>query len=144
MDNFVHLHVHDTGSFLDGMCKIPDLISRAKELGMTAIAETNHNHIGLCYEFQKQCQKQGVKPILGGELYWTWDTNIARLEIEDRRKWAFNNMLTSVDKSTKEDIETIIAKEGLSDKTIRDILKTIKTYKNTNMISNSIIFYFSP
>ena len=126
MDNFVHLHVHDTGSFLDGMCKIPDLISRAKELGMTAIAETNHNHIGLCYEFQKQCQKQGVKPILGGELYWTWDTNIARLEIEDRRKWAFNNMLTSVDKSTKEDIETIIAKEGLSDKTIRDIFKNTK------------------
>lgn len=129
MKNFVHLHVHDTGSFLDGMCKIPDLIKRTKELGMTAIAETNHNHIGLCYEFQKQCKAQGIKPILGGELYYTWDTNIASLPIEDRRKTAFEAMMKDIMEEEKAEIDKIVAKSGLSDKTIKKIFKDNKKLK---------------
>lgn len=129
MENFVHLHVHDTGSFLDGMCKIPDLIKRTKELGMTAIAETNHNHIGLCYEFQKQCIKQGIKPILGGELYYTWDTNIASLPIEGRRKAAFESMIKQVSEEKKQEIQAIIDKKGLTDKVIAKIFKDDSSLK---------------
>ena len=44
--NFTHLHVHTGYSFLDGMCRIDELIDRAKSFKMTALAITDHNHIG--------------------------------------------------------------------------------------------------
>ena len=83
-ENFVHLHVHTSYSFLDGMCKPDELTKRAKELGFGALAITDHNHIGGAYEFQKQCQEQGIKPILGAEMYWTEDTDILSLPPEKR------------------------------------------------------------
>ena len=82
--NFVHLHVHTSYSFLDGMCKPKELIKRAKELGFEAIAITDHNHIGGTYEFQKQCIEQGIKPILGVEMYYTDNTDILSLPPEKR------------------------------------------------------------
>jgi len=69
--DFVHLHVHDHFSLLDGAMKIPDLVSRVKTLGMPAVAETNHGNLYGSIEFYKECRKQGVKPILGCEVYVT-------------------------------------------------------------------------
>lgn len=66
---FVHLHVHTEYSLLDGSSRISDLIGRAKELGMPAIAMTDHGCMYGTIEFYKQARKQGVKPIIGCEVY---------------------------------------------------------------------------
>ncbi|PLS31601.1 DNA polymerase III subunit alpha [Bifidobacterium margollesii] len=67
--NFVHLHNHTHYSLLDGASKIPDLVSRAKELGMPAVAITDHGNMHGAYEMWSTAVKQGVKPIIGIEAY---------------------------------------------------------------------------
>jgi len=67
--SFVHLHVHSYYSLLDGLMKISDLVGRAKEEGMNAIALTDHGVMYGAIEFYKECKKQGVKPIIGMEGY---------------------------------------------------------------------------
>jgi len=66
---FVHLHTHSHYSLLDGLAKIDDLIDRAKELGMKAIALTDHGNLYGAIEFYKKAIKQEIKPILGVETY---------------------------------------------------------------------------
>jgi len=68
-NNFTHLHVHSEYSLLDGSAKIQDIISRVKELGMTSIAITDHGVMYGVIDFYKQAKKQGIKPILGCEVY---------------------------------------------------------------------------
>ncbi len=68
MSGFVHLHVHTHYSILDGLCKIPDLVSTASELGMPAVAVTDHNNLFGAVELQKVAKKKGVKPIFGSEI----------------------------------------------------------------------------
>lgn len=67
--DFVHLHTHSEYSLLDGACKIDKLISRAKELGMKAIALTDHGNMYGVINFYKEAKKQGIKPIIGCEVY---------------------------------------------------------------------------
>ena len=69
MTDFVHLHVHSEYSLLDGMCRIKDLPKRAKELGMKAIALTDHGVMFGAVSFFKECKKEGIKPIIGCEVY---------------------------------------------------------------------------
>ena len=69
MPDFVHLHVHSEYSLLDGMCRIKDLPVRAKELGMKAIALTDHGVMYGAVNFYKECVKEGIKPIIGCEVY---------------------------------------------------------------------------
>ena len=69
MDNFVHLHVHTEYSLLDGACRIPGLVARAKELGQPALAITDHGAMYGVIDFYKECKKQGIKPIIGCEVY---------------------------------------------------------------------------
>jgi DNA polymerase-3 subunit alpha len=66
---FVHLHVHTHYSLLDGANKIPDLVKRAKALGMDSIAITDHGCMFGVIEFFNECKKEGIKPILGMEAY---------------------------------------------------------------------------
>jgi DNA polymerase III subunit alpha len=66
---FIHLHTHSHYSLLDGLSKIPDLVKRAKELGMPALAITDHGVMYGAIEFYKECKKQGIKPIIGVEAY---------------------------------------------------------------------------
>jgi DNA polymerase-3 subunit alpha len=66
---FVHLHVHTHYSLLDGACKVDQLVKRAKALGMGALAITDHGCMYGVVEFFNECNKQGVKPILGMEAY---------------------------------------------------------------------------
>lgn len=67
--DFVHLHVHTEYSLLDGSGKIHDLIARAKELGMKSIAITDHGVMYGCVDFYKAAKEQGIKPIIGCEIY---------------------------------------------------------------------------
>ena len=69
MSKFVHLHIHSEFSLLDGANRIKDLPVRAKELGMDAIAITDHGVMYGAIDFYKACQKEGIKPIIGCEVY---------------------------------------------------------------------------
>ena len=69
MPDFVHLHVHSEYSLLDGMCRVKELPKRAKELGMQAIALTDHGVMYGAVEFFEECKKEGIKPIIGCEMY---------------------------------------------------------------------------
>ena len=66
---FCHLHLHTEYSLLDGSGKVDKLIKRAKELGMESIAITDHGVMYGCVEFYKQAKANGIKPILGCEVY---------------------------------------------------------------------------
>ena len=72
--SFVHLHNHTHYSLLDGASKIPDLVARAKELGMPAIAITDHGNMHGAYEMWSTAVKNGIKPIIGIEAYVTPET----------------------------------------------------------------------
>ena len=67
--DFVHLHLHTEYSLLDGSGKITELVARASELGMKALAVTDHGAMYGCVEFYKACKKEGIKPIIGSEIY---------------------------------------------------------------------------
>lgn len=67
--NFVHLHVHTEYSLLDGANRIKDLIRRTAELGMKSIAITDHGVMYGVIDFYKEALKNGIKPILGCEVY---------------------------------------------------------------------------
>jgi DNA polymerase-3 subunit alpha len=66
---FTHLHVHTEYSLLDGMCNIPQLVSRAKDLGMDSLAITDHGVMYGVIEFYQAAREAGIKPIIGSELY---------------------------------------------------------------------------
>jgi DNA polymerase-3 subunit alpha len=66
---FVHLHVHTEYSLLDGMCRIPQLIARTKELGMDSLAITDHGAMYGVIDFYVAAKEAGIKPIIGCEVY---------------------------------------------------------------------------
>ena len=67
--SFTHLHVHTGYSLLDGSCKIKEIIRRAKELNMTSLAITDHGVMYGVIDFYKEAKANGIKPILGCEVY---------------------------------------------------------------------------
>lgn len=69
MPNFVHLHNHTEYSLLDGACRIKDLVAQAKELDMPALAITDHGVLYGAVDFYREAKKQGIKPIIGCEVY---------------------------------------------------------------------------
>ncbi|MHC4780306.1 MAG: DNA polymerase III subunit alpha, partial [Planctomycetota bacterium] len=66
---FVHLHVHSHYSLLDAACRIDDLLQSAKSLGMPALALTDHGNLFGAIEFYVKAREQGVKPLVGCEVY---------------------------------------------------------------------------
>ncbi len=73
MSEFVHLHVHSEYSLLDGACRVKELAKRAREEGMPAVAITDHGVLYGAIDFYEACQAEGVKPIIGCEIYITTD-----------------------------------------------------------------------
>jgi len=85
MGSFVHLHVHTEYSLLDGANRIEPLVKRARELGMDSIAITDHGAMYGVIDFYKACKKEGIKPIIGCEVYTAARTRFdkdARLDSE--------------------------------------------------------------
>ncbi|MFC2020545.1 DNA polymerase III subunit alpha [Chloroflexota bacterium] len=75
---FSHLHVHTEYSLLDGMCRIPQLVARAKELGMDSLAITDHGVMYGVIEFYQAAREAGIKPIIGCEVYIAQDSRTSR------------------------------------------------------------------
>jgi DNA polymerase-3 subunit alpha len=71
--DFVHLHVHSDFSLLDGCCRMDRLMDRAVELGMSAMALTDHGNLFGTIKFIQQAEKRGIKPIIGCEGYMVTD-----------------------------------------------------------------------
>ncbi len=76
MSKFVHLHTHSHYSLLEALPKIPELIKKAKKLGMTALALTDSGNLYGAIEFYKECKEQGIKPIIGVDFYVALRTRI--------------------------------------------------------------------
>ncbi len=68
-ENFVHLHTHSSYSLLDGQGTVKKILDRAKELGQTAMAITDHGNMYGVIEFYEYAKQIGIKPILGCEVY---------------------------------------------------------------------------
>lgn len=85
-NKFTHLHVHTQYSLLDGSIRIAELISKTKELGMDSIAITDHGSMFGVVDFYKEAKKQGIKPILGSEVYVAFDNYLSK-ENKDKRSY---------------------------------------------------------
>lgn len=82
--NFVHLHVHSEYSLLDGACRIKDLLHRAKEFNMPALALTDHGNMYATIAFYTLAKEMGIKPIIGCEMYLATRTRFDKETKEDR------------------------------------------------------------
>ena len=76
MVEFVHLHNHTDYSLLDGAASVKGYVKKAKELGMKALAITDHGNMYGAMEFYDECRKAGILPIIGCEFYITEDRNL--------------------------------------------------------------------
>lgn len=76
MKEFVHLHNHTEYSLVDGCARIKKLVKKAKEEGARAVAITDHGNMYGAIKFYKECNANGIKPILGMEAYFTEDMSI--------------------------------------------------------------------
>ncbi len=97
-DSFVHLHVHTEYSMLDGASRVDDLMQRAAEQGMPAMAMTDHGQMFGALDFYKAGLKHGVKPIIGCELYMAPGSRFVK---GNRRPANDESMFEGRGKSTK-------------------------------------------
>ncbi len=81
---FTHLHVHTQYSILDGACSIPLLMKKAKEDGMKAVAITDHGNLFGVKEFTNEAKNNGIKPIIGCEVYVARRSRFDNKTKEDR------------------------------------------------------------
>ena len=79
--SFVHLHNHTEYSMLDGAARIKQLVSKAAEMGMPAIAMTDHGNTHGAYEFWKQSNAAGIKPIIGIEAYLAPESRLLKQKV---------------------------------------------------------------
>ncbi|MGI8905578.1 MAG: DNA polymerase III subunit alpha [Candidatus Sumerlaeaceae bacterium] len=82
---FVHLHLHSEFSLLDGACRFDQLTKRLKDLNMDTVALTDHGNMFGAVNFYKQCKKDGIKPILGCEVYVAPEGRRKRGEVAERK-----------------------------------------------------------
>jgi DNA polymerase III subunit alpha len=93
--NFVHLHVHTDYSLLDGACRIDRLMDRAVELGMPALALTDHGNLFGAIAFYNAAKDKGIKPLIGCELYLVETSRLEKHGRSDDGKTLFHLGLLS-------------------------------------------------
>ncbi len=112
MREFVHLHVHTEYSLLDGAAKISSVLQRAKSLGQTALAITDHGVMYGVIDFYKEAKAQGIKPIIGCEVYtaartrfdklYEFDGQIGHLVLLAKNNEGYQNLIHLVSKASVE------------------------------------------
>lgn len=125
---FVHLHLHSHYSLLDGLSKIDEIISRVKELGMDAVALTDHGNLYGAIEFYQKAKKEGIKPILGCELYIAArslydkepgrDSEYSHILVFCKNNTGYQNLLKLV---TKAHLEGFYYKPRIDKTTLREL-----------------------
>ena len=125
---FVHLHNHTEFSLLDGFSNISRLVSRCKELGMPALAITDHGNMSGALAFYSECVDQNIKPIIGCEFYLS-NYGIGSRNSSDKPyhllllakdNFGYKNLLKMSTISHLKDFIVILESTGI-------FLKTIKT-----------------
>lgn len=109
--DYVHLHNHTHHSLLDGLTKIPDLVSRVKDLGMEAVAITDHGTMSGVVEFYKSAQETGVKPILGIEAYVAARSRHDRDPAKDKAR--YHMILLAMNQTGYENLMMLSSKANL-------------------------------
>ena len=110
--SFVHCHLHTQFSLLDGYAKIDDVIKKANENNMPAIAVTDHGSLAGIYEFNEKCNKAGIKPLIGCEIYYTHDMKEIVKTKDERNEIAWQRYLEATG-TTDEDYKKITKKAKL-------------------------------
>jgi DNA polymerase-3 subunit alpha len=128
MAKFTHLHVHSEFSLLDGLPKIPKLIGKVKELGMDALALTDHGVMYGALRFYNECKAQGIKPIIGCEIYLT---EKERWEKEEKGKGPYHLVLLAKDFSGYQNLMKLVTLSHLEGfyykpRTDRELLKEFR------------------
>ncbi len=93
MSDFVHLHLHSEYSLLDGACRIEEIPLRARECGHTAVALTDHGNMYGAVAFYRACRENGIKPIIGCEVYVSGGSRFERSVSADSSKSAYHLVL---------------------------------------------------
>ena len=91
--SFIHCHLHTVYSLLDGYCKVKDVVKRAKEYGMTSIGISDHGTLAGIYEFNNECRAEGIKPLIGCEIYQTHNNSEIVKSKDERNEIAWNRYL---------------------------------------------------
>ncbi len=112
MRDFVHLHLHTEYSLLDGACRINEVVARAKALGQSALAITDHGVMYGVVDFYKACRREGIKPIIGCEIYmaphgrrdkqYDLDSRYYHLILLVKNKTGYHNLMKIVSKGFTE------------------------------------------
>lgn len=94
---FTHLHTHTEFSLLDGACRIEQLVSRAKSLGMQSLAITDHGNMYGAVDFYKACKNEGIKPVIGCEVYVAQRTRFDKDKVLDKE---YNHLILLCENET--------------------------------------------
>ena len=107
--SFAHLHLHTEYSLLDGAAKIEKVLDRAKELGQTAVAITDHGSMCGVIDFYRYAKSIGIKPVIGCEVYTAartlydkspeYDSGYGHLVLLAKNNTGYNNLMKIVSKS---------------------------------------------
>ena len=100
-NDFVHLHVHSDFSLLDGAASVKQLVAKAKELGQTALALTDHGNMFGVISFYKACTEQGIKPIIGCEFYVAPESRFEKKEALNGKRYYHLILLAKNEKGYK-------------------------------------------
>ncbi|MDR3052483.1 MAG: DNA polymerase III subunit alpha, partial [Coriobacteriales bacterium] len=106
---FVHLHNHTEYSLLDGATKVKDMARQAKEFGMSAIAITDHGYMYGVPAFVEACNKEGIKPIIGCEIYFTPDSELRR----DRKPELYHMILLAKNATGYRNLVKVVSKAAV-------------------------------
>ncbi len=111
--DFVSLHLHTEYSLLDGAIRIKELVERAREFKMPALAMTDHGNLFGAVEFYKQATKAGIKPIIGCEVYVAPGSRTDRGGTEGKEETSFHLILLARDNAGYRNLVTLVTKAYL-------------------------------
>ena len=133
MTQFSHLHCHTQYSVLDGAANIAEMVAKAKADGMPAVAITDHGNMFGVFEFVNECNKQGVKAIVGCEFYMVEDMSITSFAGTGKKDKRYHQLLLAKNAEGYKNLATLCSlgyKDGLYGKYPRIDLELLKKYKN--------------